>query len=148
MNSFRYTAKGPGGKTVEGTVQANDKSEAVAQLRGQNLVVMKVDEAAAGKSAGKAAGGGAKKGITSAKPGGTREELVMFTRQLATMIGAGLALLESLEVLGEQAESKPMKATCAKLVNEVRGGCDLSVAMETCPKAFDELYISMVRAGE
>ncbi|MCA8972953.1 MAG: type II secretion system F family protein, partial [Planctomycetes bacterium] len=68
--------------------------------------------------------------------------------QLATMVGAGLALLESLEVLGEQAETPGMKATCAKLSNDVRGGSDLSVAMEGCPKAFDELYISMVRAGE
>ena len=90
-------------------------------------------------------GGGVKIG---SKPGGKRTEIVMFTRQLATMVGAGLALLESLEVLGEQAETPGMKATCAKLVNDVRGGSDLSAAMETCPKAFDELYISMVRAGE
>lgn len=149
MVSYRYTAKGPGGKTVEGTLQANDKNEVVAELRRQNLVVMSVDQAAASKSFGKISLGGKKEGgALRAKPGGKREEIVMFTRQLATMVGAGLALLESLEVLGEQAETPAMKATCAKLVNDVRGGSDLSVAMESCPKAFDELYISMVRAGE
>ena len=147
MNSFRYTAKAPSGKTVEGTVQANDKNEAVAQLRSQNLVVMRVDDAATVKGSATKVSVAGKKDV-KVKPGGSRQEIVMFTRQLATMIGAGLALLESLEVLGHQAESKPMKASCQRLVNEVRGGRDLSAAMETCPKAFDELYISMVRAGE
>ena len=150
MVSYKYTAKGPGGKTVEGTLQANDKNEVVAELRRQNLVVMSVDQASAAKGIGKLSLGGKKTGEKKAggKPGGKREEIVMFTRQLATMIGAGLALLESLEVLGEQAETPGMRATCAKLANDVRGGSDLSVAMEGCPKAFDELYVSMVRAGE
>lgn len=150
MVSYKYTAKGPGGKTVEGTLQANDKNEAVAELRRQNLVVMSVDQASSAKGLGKLSLGGKKSGPKKAggKPGGSREEIVMFTRQLATMIGAGLALLESLEVLGDQAESPGMRATCAKLSNDVRGGSDLSVAMEGCPKAFDELYVSMVRAGE
>ena len=64
------------------------------------------------------------------------------------MVGAGLSLLESLDVLGHQAESKGMMQTCEILVEAVRGGSDLSAAMETCPKAFPELYISMVKAGE
>ncbi|MFT5154739.1 MAG: type IV pilus assembly protein PilC [Planctomycetota bacterium] len=72
----------------------------------------------------------------------------MFTRQLATMVGAGLSLLESLDVLGHQAESPGMKVTCDTLVNEVRGGSDLSAAMEKCPKVFNHLYVSMVKAGE
>jgi type IV pilus assembly protein PilC len=73
---------------------------------------------------------------------------VIFTRQLSTMISAGLALLESLEVLASQAETPGMKRTCEKLASDVRGGNDLSVAMESCPKVFDPLYVSMVRAGE
>lgn len=150
MTTFKYAAKGPGGKTVEGTINATDKTEAVAELRKQNLVVMRVDEAGAG-------GGGASKQpkkkageirLFKVKPKAKRQELVIFTRQLATMVGAGLALLESLEVLADQAESPGMKMTCEKLSSEVRGGCDLSAAMETCPKVFDQLYVSMVRAGE
>ena len=149
MTTFKYAAKGPGGKTVEGTINANDKNEAVAELRKQNLVVVRVDEAGGSGSAkaapGKKKGGG---GFFKKEPSAKRQELVIFTRQLATMIGAGLALLESLEVLTEQAESPGMRMTCERLSQEVRGGSDLSAAMEQCPKSFDQLYVSMVRAGE
>ncbi len=143
MTTFKYAAKGPGGKTVEGTINANDKNEVVAELRKQNLVVVKVEETAA--QAKKNSGGGA---IGRGTPRCKKAELVIFTRQLSTMIGAGLALLESLDVLAEQAESPGMRAAISSLVNDVRGGTDLSVAMERCPKVFDPLYISMVRAGE
>ena len=64
------------------------------------------------------------------------------------MVGAGLSLLECLDVLGHQAESKGMKQTCQVLVDAVRGGSDLSAAMEQCPRSFTPLYVSMVKAGE
>lgn len=145
MTSFRYAAKGPGGKTVEGTISAADKQEAVAELRRQDLVVMRVDEAAAMRARGSGNGGGS---LRKTRGRCKKTELVLFTRQLATMINAGLALLESLEVLADQAESPGMKATCKRLISEVRGGADLSAAMETCPRAFGRLYVSMVRAAE
>ncbi len=147
MITFKYAAKDPAGKTVEGTIQANDRNEVVAELRKKNLTAMRVDEAGAMatmKAKNKASGGG----LFKVKPKASKVELVIFTRQLATMIGAGLALLESLEVLGDQAESPGLKMTCQVLLSEVRGGSDLSQAMEKCPKAFDDLYVSMVRAGE
>jgi len=87
-------------------------------------------------------------GIFATKPNCKHSELVIFTRQLATMIGAGLSLLESLEILSEQAETPGMKVTCERLVSELRGGQDLSAAMATCPKVFNALYLSMVQAGE
>ena len=147
MSTFRYAAKGPGGKTVEGTISAADRNEAVAELRRQDLVVMRMDETSAPKAK---SGPKIKKQITvgKARPSVKRTELALFTRQLATMVNAGLSLLESLETLGAQAETPGMKATCERLVSEVRGGADLSAAMESCPKAFDPLYISMVRAAE
>jgi type IV pilus assembly protein PilC len=145
VSQFKYAAKGPGGKTVEGTITAADKNEAVAELRRQNLVVVKLDEASAARAKPREL---KSKSFLRRNPSASRTELVIFTRQLATMIGAGLALLESLEVLKDQAESPGMKMTCERLASEVRGGVDLSSAMELCPKAFDPLYISMVRAGE
>ncbi len=148
MTTFKYAAKGPGGKTVEGTINASDKTEAVAELRKQNLVVMRVDEAGAAAASKQPKKKPGEFRLFKVKPKCKRQELVIFTRQLATMVGAGLALLESLEVLADQAESPGMKMTCEKLSQEVRGGCDLSAAMETCPKVFDQLYVSMVRAGE
>ena len=143
MTQFKYAAKGPTGQTVEGTIAAATKAEAVAELRKQNLVVMRLDEAAAKqrRSLGELRFGKVK---IKAKKG----ELVIFTRQLATMVGAGLSLLESLEVLGHQAESPGMKLCCQSLVDSVRSGSDLSAAMEQCPLVFDHLYISMVKAGE
>jgi len=145
---FQYAAKDPAGTTVQGTISAESKAEAVAELRRQNLVVLRLDEGS-GKGRKKRASGGA------APPTGKmvrikakRRDVVIFTRQLATMVGAGLSLLESLDVLTHQADGKGMKAALARLVESVRGGSDLSAAMELCPKAFNHLYVSMVKAGE
>ena len=148
MATFRYAAKDPSGKTIEGTVNAGDRNEAVAELRKQNLVVMRVDE-------GGGAGAKAKEKVKTKSSGlfatparCKRSELVVFTRQLSTMIGSGISLLESIEVLTDQAESAGMKVTCNRIVSELRGGSDLSAAMGTCPKVFNTLYLSMVQAGE
>lgn len=148
MADFQYAAKDPAGTTVQGTITAESKAEAVAELRRQNLVVLRLDEG----------GGKGRKKATSAAgapPTGKvmrvkakRRDVVIFTRQLATMVGAGLSLLESLDVLTHQADGKGMKAALARLVESVRGGSDLSAAMELCPKVFNHLYVSMVKAGE
>ena len=158
MSSFRYAAKKSTGQTIEGTIEAENRNDAVAELRRQNLVVIRLD-ALSGRGAKAAAAASAKGGSTSGssetkrglfkvKPSANTTELVMFTRQLATMVGAGLALLESIDVLKEQAETPGMKAVCEKLAADLRAGTDLSSAMASCPKAFSELYVSMVRAGE
>ncbi len=152
MATFQYAAKDPSGKTVEGLIEANTKSEAVDQLRRQELVVLRVDQSGRRKAArikSKAEGKSVfSVSLFAAKPSAKASELVIFTRQLATMIGAGISLLESLEVLATQAESPGLKATCEKLASELRGGSDLSTAMGYCPKAFSQLYVSMVTAGE
>ncbi|MEW6073928.1 MAG: type II secretion system F family protein [Planctomycetota bacterium] len=152
MASFSYAAKDPAGKTIEGTIQAASRGEAVSQLRNQDLIVLRVQEAKGGgkkaergSTAARHRFGGA---LFKAKPRAKHSELVIFTRQLSTMISAGISLLESLEVLTEQAESPGMRATCERLTAELRGGSDLSDAMNTCPKAFSRLYTSMVTAGE
>ncbi len=147
MTSFKYAAKKPTGQTVEGTIQADDKGAAVAELRRQNMTVLKLEAASGG-------GGGATKLNLNFSFGGKKgpsissDDLVLFTRQLSTMVGAGLALLESIDVLGSQAERPGLKQACEKIGAELRAGSDLSTAMETCPKAFAPLYVSMVRAGE
>lgn len=158
MAHFSYAAKDPTGKTVEGTIQAVDRTQAVDQLRRQDLIVLRVEE---GGSKAKRTAKGAKSGgsdsalqklnslsVFKVGPRASNTELVIFTRQLSTMISAGISLLESLEVLAEQAERPGMKATCERLASELRGGSDLSSAMATCPKVFSGLYISMVTAGE
>jgi type IV pilus assembly protein PilC len=152
--TFTYAAKDASGKTVSGTIQANDRTEAVNQLRGRDLIILKVEEGGKAAKAPKASAGS-----PTAKPkvgfmgigGGPRaskQEIVIFTRQLSTMISAGISLLESIEVLTEQAETPGMKACCARIAAALRGGSDLSAAMQTCPNVFSPLYVSMVTAGE
>ncbi len=162
MIRFQYAAKNQAGKTVDGQLEAPDRGAALAELRRMNLTPVSIEEGKQPKGGNKRrpqtgpAGPAQDKktkfsfnwslGKATAKT--SREDLVLFTRQLATMIGAGLSLMESLDVLGAQADSPGLKATCERLVEELRGGSDLSAAMECCPKAFTPLYVSMVRAGE
>lgn len=147
MSQFKYAAKSPDGKTINGVIDAANEPEAVEALRRQNLVVIKLNKSRGYKKAGVPDGRGGMRSKAK-RPSCKKGELVVFTRQLATMVGAGLSLLESLEVLGFQADSEGMKFCCELLVSEVRGGSDLSAAMEKCPKVFNHLYISMVKAGE
>ncbi|MDP6937633.1 MAG: type II secretion system F family protein [Planctomycetota bacterium] len=144
MNHFKYAAKSPQGEHVEGTISASTKAEALAELRSKNLVLLRLDEAGGTSGVGARWSFGSRKPKVKARKG----ELVIFTRQLATMVGAGLSLLESLEVLGQQAESPGMKAACESMVADLRAGSDLSQAMERCPKVFSHLYANMVKAGE
>jgi type IV pilus assembly protein PilC len=141
MSQFRYAAKDGRGKKVSGTVDARDRSEVVTELRRRNLTVLDIREAGGGAAAVRRRG-------RSRRPGAKREELVLFTRQLATMVASGVPLLESLEILHEQAESAPFAATVSRLIQEVRSGKDFSRALESCPKVFSHLYVNMVRAGE
>lgn len=151
MANFTYAAKDPTGKTVEGIIQASDRNEAVDMLRGQDLIVLRVDQS--GKKGKKVKSPKSKSGsggisLFKREPTCKKPELVIFTRQLSTMISAGISLLEALEVLHDQAETPGMKACCGRLVEELRGGSDLSAGMRTCPKVFSQLYVSMVMAGE
>ena len=83
------------------------------------------------------------------KPGVRKqEEIVIFTRQLSTMIGAGIPLLECLEILQEQAESRQFSMLLDQVIEDVRGGQDLSSAIDKYPKVFTDVYVSMIRAGE
>jgi len=147
--NFQYAAKDKSGKTVQGTIQANDRNEAVNQLRGRELIILKVEEggkaASPQKTATSSKRGG---GLFSSSPRASKGEVVIFTRQLSTMISAGISLLEAIEVLTEQAETPGMKACCTRLASELRGGSDLSAAMATCPRVFSGLYVSMVTAAE
>jgi len=144
--NFQYAAKDKSGKTVQGTIQANDRGEAVNQLRNRDLIILKVEEG--GRASPERKAGGASRALFGKRPSATKAEIVIFTRQLSTMISAGISLLEAIEVLAEQAETPGMKACCVRLASELRGGSDLSAAMSTCPKVFSPLYVSMVTAGE
>ena len=147
MAEFRYDAKTPAGKTVSGVVTAQNENDAVGELRRQNLIVVSLSATGAKK----AGGGGVK--LFSAGRGTPRvkvrnQELVVFTRQLATMIAAGIPLLECLEILSEQSEDQGFSVVLQTVADDVRSGTDLSEALRRHPGCFTRIYVNMVKAGE
>jgi type IV pilus assembly protein PilC len=147
MATFKYEAKNFGGKKVSGTISGSNQESAIGELRKRNLIVLSVRPSGGGKS-----GGGVLKGLLSdSNPNRYRprgDELVVFTRQLSTMVGAGIPLLESLEILQEQAERAGFSAVLDGVVEDIRGGSDLSSSMQRYPKTFSDIYVAMIRAGE
>ncbi len=148
MPSFKYSARDREGKTISGILTAKTQTEAVADLRKKELIVLDVRQTAGGGGDGKKAKGGLLGGLTRSRPSASRDQIVIFTRQLATMISAGVPLLESLEVLQEQADTPGFRVVLDGVIESVRGGTDLSTALERFARVFPNIYISMVRAGE
>jgi len=147
MPSFKYSARDQGGRTVTGIVSGKTQADAVADLRRRNLIVLDVRQSAGGAAKAKGKGGmlGA---LVRARPSASKEQLVIFTRQLSTMISAGVPLLESLEVLQEQADTPGFRFVLDGVIESVRSGTDLSTALERFGRVFPNVYVSMVRAGE
>ncbi len=141
MKNYKYSAKNADGRTVTGTLTAGGKDEVVGELRKRNLTILGVKEVSSPLRA---------ISRRAVRPGPPRkkDELVVFTRQLATMITSGITLLEALEILVEQAESPAFAAALRQSVDDVRQGSDLSRALGRHPRVFNELYINMVKAGE
>jgi type IV pilus assembly protein PilC len=141
---FKFEAKDAAGKVVRGSVAAANQAEVVADLRRRNLTP--VDVAKVGGFGGLFGGGKGKRKAT--KSSVQKGELEVFTRQLATMLGAGIPMLESLEILADQAESPGFGFCLGRVVDDIRAGSDLSKALEAHPRVFSNIYVSMIRAGE
>ncbi|MDJ0523465.1 MAG: type II secretion system F family protein [Planctomycetota bacterium] len=168
MPSFKYSAIGSDGRTVRGSIDANDQGELLEELRKRSLTPLRVEEKggrarAATKTPRAATSAPTRAPVPDDEPKGSifqmelggskpgvrkKEEVVIFTRQLATMIGAGIPMLESLEILREQAASKNFRMLLGEVVEDVRTGQDLSTAFGRWEKVFSDVYISMIRAGE
>jgi type IV pilus assembly protein PilC len=134
MATFTYTARTAGGEIKSATIEAANKDDVLAQLKKQRLNVMKIDE-----------GGGQKK-----MRGGPikMRDVVIFTRQFSTMINAGLPLVQALDILSHQSENPALKDITKQVVYDVESGNTLADAMRKHPKAFTDLYVNMVAAGE
>lgn len=161
MQAYSYKAKKPGGQVVTGTVNAQNETEAVGDLRRQGLTIMGLTAARGSKSGGGAATSGSsagkesffslsfgKKGVSAAKARVKSQDMVVFTRQLSTMITSGIPLVEALEILAEQASNLGFRAVLDEVASSVRSGKDLSQALGQFPKIFPDIYVNMVRAGE
>jgi type IV pilus assembly protein PilC len=136
MASFVYVARESGsGRQITSSVEAASEQAAIAALLNRNLLVVSIQEKVG------------KKGRTS---GGrvALADLVVFTRQLATMIDAGLAMVQSLQALAEQTTNKVMRDVIKDICARVEAGDSFSEALQKHPKAFSRLYVCMVAAGE
>src|SRR5271155_4771058 len=131
MPSFSYVARDSAtGREIRSSVDASNESNAVAALLNRNLMVVSIQEKIG------------KKGTTA---GGRvpLADLVVFTRQLATMIDAGLAMVQSLQALAEQTDNKVTRDTIRDITTRVEGGDSFSDALQKHPKVFNRLYYSM-----
>ena len=136
MPSFVYVARETGsGREIRSSVEATTEQAAISALLNRNLLVVSIQEKIG------------KKGRTS---GGkvALADLVVFTRQLATMIDAGLAMVQSLQGLAEQTTNKVMRDVIKDVCTRVEGGDSFSEALQKHPNAFNRLYVAMVGAGE
>src|SRR5216110_720550 len=136
MPSYSYLAREAGtGREIRSNIDAASEQAAIAALLNRNFLVVSIQERMG------------KKGRTS---GGkvALSDLVVFTRQLATMIDAGLAMVQSLQALAEQTTNKVMRDVIRDICTRVEGGDSFSEALQKHPKAFSRLYIAMVSAGE
>ncbi len=136
MASFTYVAREAGtGREIRSSVDAASEQAAIAALLNRNMLVISIQE---------------KIGKRSKMSGGkvALADLVVFTRQLATMIDAGLAIVQSLQALAEQTTNKVMRDIIKDVCNRVEGGDSFGAALQKHPKAFNRLYYCMVDAGE
>ena len=149
MPVYAYKGIGPNGKTVEGVRDA-DSPKAVRQLmRKEGVVVVDVDEKK-GKGSALGKGKGLQREVNFGQMlGGIKKsEVAGFTRQLATLLKAGIPLAEALTALFEQSESVKFKSVLSDVKTAVNEGTHLADALSKHPKVFDELMVSMIRAGE
>jgi type IV pilus assembly protein PilC len=132
MPTFTYTARTANGELKSASMEAPSREEVVAQLRRQRLSVVKVDEQKAKKSGG------------SIK----MRDIVIFTRQFSTMINSGLPLVQALDILAKQSENTALQEVIRQTVFDVESGHTVADALGRHPKAFNDLYVNMVAAGE
>jgi len=138
--TYAYRVRDRQGKLLGGTLEADNEQAVVAKLRqlGYAPVSIEAEKGAGMKADVRLPGSGRVK----------LKDLAVFSRQFATMINSGLSLLRALTILGEQTENKRLAQIIILVRAEVEKGTSLSAAMAKHPKAFNRLYVSMVRAGE
>ncbi|MDQ3942933.1 MAG: type II secretion system F family protein, partial [Actinomycetota bacterium] len=137
MPVFTYKARDRSGGILQDQIEGNDARSVASALRRQGLLVIDVKEQGAGQ-----------KDILEPFKKVKLNDLVVFTRQFATMIDAGLPIVRALYVLSEQTTNEKLKDTIDAIRKEVEAGLALSEALEKHPKVFPRLYVEMVRAGE
>jgi type IV pilus assembly protein PilC len=136
MPTFTFSARTVTGEMQSGEVDLRNKDEVAGFLRRQRLIPLKIEEKQASLQ------------IPGLGGGISTRDTVIFTRQFATMINAGLPLVQSLDILARQSENKVLRKVIEEVLYDVESGQTLADAMRRHEKAFPELYVNMVAAGE
>jgi len=139
MPNFEYVAKDQNGNAVNGALEGQDRKDAIEQLRKKNLVIVSMEEAKAKKKASPS---------FSFRKTAKLEDIVVFSRQLATMVDAGISLVSAFDILGEQAEKPAFKKILLKIRDDIQTGNSLSECFAKYPAVFSPLFVNMVKAGE
>jgi type IV pilus assembly protein PilC len=139
MALYKYVAKNINGQTVTGVMEAPDRAILIGKLREKELVIVSITEA---KEGTKLQGGLFQRRSINI------DDMVVFSRQLATMVDAGIPLVGALDILGEQMENKAFSEVILKIRDNVETGSSLSEALSRYPKVFSGLFVNMVKAGE
>ena len=159
MATFQYEAMDNTGLEIKETIEANSEQEATQKIREKGFYVTRIVEKGRAKEKKKnTKGDGKTQGDARRKPkrkkggfsfgGVSGKKLCTFTRQLSTLQDAGLPILRSLRILEGQCKPGPLKTSLSNVVEDIESGSTLSEAMSKQPKAFDNLYVNMVKAGE
>ena len=138
--NFKYAAKNKDGKNVSGILDAADRNAAISALRKQDLIIVSLD---ATKSESPFT-----LPFAMFKQKVKLDDLVIFSRQLATMVDAGIPLVSALDILGEQIENKAFSTVVKEIRNEVETGSSFSEALARHKTVFSQLFVNMVKAGE
>ena len=163
MPKFSYTATDASGKEREGVIEAPNQATALGKIKDQGLFPSHVAEVGAAQTKAKAAPrpaaarGRKKKTALNAQINISipflanrisRKQMMVFTRQLSTLIDAGVPLLRALQILQKQERNQGLHKLIGKLCESVEGGSTFAEALSQNPKHFDRLFVNMVRAGE
>ncbi len=138
MPTFVYEAKVRDGKRKKGRIESSSKPMAVAELKRQGVIVLSIEQETKGFL---------QKEIYIGKPV-KNQDFVVFLRQLATLIRAGIGIVDSIRILAQQTESKALRKILTEVEADLRKGVQLSESCSKYPKVFEPLYLSMIRAGE
>ncbi len=137
MLAYNYTARNPQtGKTVKSMVEADSEAAAAKLIANEGLVATDISLQASGGM------------FSSQKSKVKTKDRVLFSRQLSTLINAGLPLLQALRSVSNQATSKPLKIVLSQIIGDVEGGSTLANAMGKHPRVFNQVYLSLISAGE
>lgn len=138
MANYTYTAIDSTGKNVKGTIEGENEQLVMAKLHEQQLHIVNVEREK----------GGAKKALGGKKKKVKLHSMVVFSRQFATMIDAGIAIVRCLDILENQTKDEVLQDVIGQCKRDVKGGVSLTDAFSKHPHAFSRLYVNMVRAAE